>query len=49
MPFTIHAGECGSVDNIINSVEIGAKHIGHGIAMRGDAVKEKLYRKLTVK
>ena len=26
---TIHAGECGSVDNIINSVEIGAKRIGH--------------------
>lgn len=35
MPFTIHAGECGSVENILNSVEVGAKRIGHGIAMRG--------------
>lgn len=35
MPFTIHAGECGSVENILNSVKAGAKRIGHGIAMRG--------------
>lgn len=35
MPFTIHAGECGSVDNIRDSVKAGAKRIGHGIAMRG--------------
>ena len=35
MPFTIHAGECGSVSNILASVEIGAKRIGHGIAMAG--------------
>ena len=35
MPFTIHAGECGSVQNIIDSVEAGAGRIGHGIAMRG--------------
>lgn len=35
MPFTIHAGECGSVENILDSVKAGAKRIGHGIAMRG--------------
>ena len=33
MPFTIHAGECGSAQNIIDSVEAGAGRIGHGIAM----------------
>lgn len=35
MPFTLHAGECGSVQNIRDSVAAGAKRIGHGIAMRG--------------
>ena len=42
MPFTIHAGECGSAQNIIDSVEAGARRIGHGIAMRGhsDLLKE---------
>ena len=35
MPFTLHAGECGSVQNIIDSVKAGAARIGHGIAMRG--------------
>lgn len=46
IPFTIHAGECGSVENILNSVKAGAARIGHGIAMRGDKelqrfIKEK--------
>ena len=46
MPFTIHAGECGSVKNILDSIEVGAKRIGHGIAMAGHSevqalVKEK--------
>ena len=42
MPFTLHAGECGSVQNILDSVETGAGRIGHGIAMRGhgDLIKE---------
>lgn len=44
MPFTIHAGECGNVQNIIDAVHAGAKRIGHGIAMRGNpAVKEMVY------
>lgn len=33
MPFTIHAGECGSVQNIADAVQAGAGRIGHGIAM----------------
>lgn len=36
MPYTIHAGECGSRENIKTAVELGAKRIGHGIAMGGD-------------
>ena len=34
MPFTLHAGECGSVQNIVDAVKAGAGRIGHGIAMR---------------
>lgn len=36
MPFTIHAGECGSAENISDSLKAGAVRIGHGIAMRGN-------------
>ena len=46
MPFTLHAGECGSVQNILDSVETGAGRIGHGIAMRGYAdVQKELQKK----
>ena len=41
MPFTLHAGECGSVQNIVDSVKAGAGRIGHGIAMRGYADLQK--------
>ncbi len=34
-PFTIHAGECGDVNNVLLAAEWGAKRIGHGIAMMG--------------
>lgn len=43
MPFTIHAGECGSVENVLDAAVAGAKRIGHGIAMRGQKeVQQKL-------
>ena len=46
MPFTLHAGECGNVQNILDSVETGAGRIGHGIAMRGYAdVQKELQKK----
>ena len=35
IPFTIHAGECGRVENVTEAVECGAARIGHGIALRG--------------
>lgn len=44
MPFTIHAGECGNAKNIRDAIEAGAKRIGHGIAMRGNADIQKLCR-----
>lgn len=34
MPFTIHSGECGSVDNVREAIELGAKRMGHGIALQ---------------
>lgn len=33
IPFTIHSGECGSVDNICDAIAFGAKRLGHGIAL----------------
>lgn len=45
MPFTLHAGECGNVQNIADAVSAGAGRIGHGIAMRGNDRMQKLCRK----
>jgi adenosine deaminase len=35
MPFTIHAGECKSAESVKTAIELGARRIGHGIAMSG--------------
>lgn len=45
MSFTIHAGECGNVQNIVDAIQAGAGRIGHGIAMRGNPVVQELCRK----
>lgn len=37
VPFTIHSGECGRAENVRLAVEYGAKRIGHGIALSGNA------------
>lgn len=44
MPFTLHAGECGSAENIVEAVECGASRIGHGVAMSGRADVMQLCR-----
>lgn len=37
IPFTIHSGECGSVDNVRLALSLGARRVGHGIALIKDA------------
>ena len=34
MPFTIHSGECGSIENVREAIGLGAKRLGHGIALK---------------
>ena len=48
MPFTLHAGECGNPQNIIDSINVGAGRIGHGIAMRGNREIRKLAKEAGV-
>jgi adenosine deaminase len=36
MPFVIHSGETGNVENVRSALEMGAARIGHGIAMAKD-------------
>ncbi len=36
MPFTIHSGETGSLENVKLALDYGAKRIGHGIALKED-------------
>lgn len=46
IPFTIHAGECGSPESVRNAAALGASRIGHGIAAAKDAdLMEELRRK----
>ncbi len=45
LPFTIHAGECGSPQNVKEAAELGARRVGHGIAlMKDDALLKELAR-----
>ena len=45
MPFTIHSGETGSIANVREALNLGAKRIGHGIALRQDTELIKEYAK----
>lgn len=35
LPLTLHAGECGCVENVVEAIKLGAKRIGHGTAIHG--------------
>lgn len=45
MPFTIHSGECGSVENVREAIELGAGRLGHGIALEKSIELQMLCRK----
>lgn len=44
LPFTVHAGECGSAENVRVSIEMGARRIGHGVAIADDEEVKALCR-----
>lgn len=48
LPFIAHAGECGNVQNIVNSVNYGAVRIGHGIAMSNNKEVQELCKRKNV-
>lgn len=45
IPFTIHAGECGSAENVRMSIEMGAARIGHGVAIADDEETKAMCKK----
>lgn len=45
MPFTIHSGETGNVENVREALELGARRIGHGIALSQDPRLMQAYAK----
>lgn len=47
-PLTLHAGECGSVENIREAAQIGARRIGHGVAMAGHPEVQRLCREKSI-
>ena len=48
LPFIAHAGECGNVHNIIDSINYGAKRIGHGIAMTNNLEVQNICKKRNI-
>lgn len=45
MPFTIHSGETGSLENVREAWNLGARRIGHGIALKKDRELMKEFAK----
>ncbi|MGB3160078.1 MAG: adenosine deaminase [Carnobacterium sp.] len=39
---TLHAGECGCAHNVVQAIRLGAKRIGHGIAIQKDELAQIL-------
>lgn len=48
LPATIHAGECGSVSNVLDAVALGARRIGHGIALVKDVKARRFCREHSI-
>lgn len=44
IPFTLHAGECGEPMEVQTAIELGARRIGHGIAMQQHEALQRLCR-----
>ena len=42
LQITLHAGECGCAHNVVQAIRLGAKRIGHGIAIQTDEAAQKL-------
>lgn len=42
LQITLHAGECGCAHNVVQAIHLGAKRIGHGIAIQMDEAAQKL-------
>lgn len=47
-PLTIHGGECGRVENVLEAVKVGAVRIGHGIALRGNKEAQELCKRKNI-
>lgn len=37
MQITLHSGECGCANSVLTAMHLGAKRIGHGVAVKDDA------------
>lgn len=42
LQITLHAGECGCAHNVVQAIRLGAKRIGHGIAIHMDEAAQAL-------
>lgn len=50
LPLTLHAGECGCAQNVIDAVKAGATRIGHGVAIKDcpESWAELMAKKITL-
>lgn len=48
IPFTIHAGEADSAQNVVTAVRYGAKRIGHGVKCANDENAKSLLKRRNV-
>ena len=50
IPLTLHAGECGCAQNVMDAIKLGATRIGHGVAIKDmpDKWAELIDKKITL-